>query len=1495
MTDVFQLTDYHTLNAHLNDKRFEAFPLHRPKIYYSWAISAKKISTGEDKSDDRDRDSDNDSDPEDNSPSITTIDFKTDICFVQRTSGQIKGMYLIIIGTTAKWVFSKEDDDSGQMFALLENIKIGTETNLLRNQKYHDIALQINKESINLGFVTLVHKTVFEECYELKYDKTCNRKKHRSQLITNADASKWLPEYIAVMTGDFQHAYALNHKSDSNAHVSIMLNDLNKTRLKILDNFNTNVKDYKDVGDLDEKTEALVKHLKKTTEQQRDFVSSQYSFIVNGDQLTTNDSLAWKNVRSGRVGNIHEFDDVEYVRDLKWDACKQTPPEHEEAVTLTIRTRDEPYVAQADTFARNLKSEPIRPRELELMAMYVDDKNLCVFEQIPDNDNDVDDGEEDYTMKTVLDARWLLYNDTQAEYDAADLRDADRLTISEYVLKEIRAAADRGEIGAAADLDDAKRKLIHLKKHTMYKIRWKGYNSTYDSWISSANILKHSFTRNKKSFSKSDIFDSFWNKRFNLSMLQGELFFKEMFSNADVSIETIQRRDLIKTALKHIGDYPIHEDYVEATLQNLKTHNLGILGNTDLFKSRQREEKWAKSGDLFVNLGMRVHNILEYDEVQKNVGTPQFLHAPNYDDVLQGLDAGEQIKGTGTMRNFLAPGQNSNPKVTEVLLSPENMNCSNETETAISMSYNMKIAIKNYLNKNKDTFGDNYRIIATEYSAYYPLSVFKSTRSKDMAEPKSPFAKAYNFLSATPDAVLLTSKGKVIIVEYKDVMENPISRKKWLQIYNTNTQAQRCVKRILDSNYTKQAFYEAFIFHAWTGIRPDYVMTVHATRASPRHDKQNVLIGAVRCVEYNLDSTRFWNRCRFLTNIMSAPFGQGTTDTAYMDDAYYIPSVGALLESHVSLTVKNTNLCAMFFGIANKERCGSLQPTSYLIKWMPCLSLFDILLTEDDRRQNDIIPVEKGVLFYSFDDQCIFTDKSDRYNATVEKSTRMLKWMSCGWLQYLKEMNEFDAETLNTDFFDLFEEENKKDVCTEAPFPYILCILQDCFDAPSTCFWAPYVIPILGKRQLEDVKSYICKYKSKLTTKLYLSRYVNSKHGTVQRAIYLPQRNDLIETAPPLKLPLGAELYHIYGPTSDGSKHVELNDAIKQGAKKITKFVLDWLEHYTLTRQGNRYAAHVWQAMCYFREIRVIDGTFVPEYIFPSEGGELKGRGRSTKLVYKGASSYYKKATYDRDSARKCTFFQMAIRTLQRIINSRVQKAFIPTAYITSTLTVQQDEESDTEEDEEEEADSEDDEIRRYNSKFWDSESNCAILNAGDSVRQVRSIKFRENSHSRANAWYGYPDLDEDEEEASWDSDSEFIQEEFTAFDNSENDARLWKRDVSLAETAEMKQSMHTQTHNFVKQFLHNSKRGSWSNEALHLAMDRRPETGKTPIEEAVIDLRTHLENCLPVCIDISKNASYVEGGHTFIDRSSVVKYKHSKVQKALAADFMKHESKFMK
>ena len=80
-------------------------------------------------------------------------------------------------------------------------------------------------------------------------------------------------------------------------------------------------------------------------------------------------------------------------------------------------------------------------------------------------DNDVDDGEEDYTMKTVLDAKWLLYDDTQTKYDAADLGDADHLRISEYVLKELRAAADRGEIGAAADLDDAKRKLIHLKKN----------------------------------------------------------------------------------------------------------------------------------------------------------------------------------------------------------------------------------------------------------------------------------------------------------------------------------------------------------------------------------------------------------------------------------------------------------------------------------------------------------------------------------------------------------------------------------------------------------------------------------------------------------------------------------------------------------------------------------------------------------------------------------------------------------------------------------------------------------------------------------------------------------------------------------------------------------------------------------------------------------------------------------------------------------------------
>ena len=1532
---MFNVTPRYKIHEHFvkGHFKFYEFSSRTQGVYCGWAIGNNAVSKSENAAVNTDYDDADDDESEvqallsgyETDRSRAVYGFSEDIDFIQKGLGGVEGMYIKMNGMNVTLTFPKSERNMDTHAFIerkditLEKITAKTKS-LLQDANYRPLKITINEDaekySVNFGYLKRVHKSTLLKYYSVKYDDTCTGKKHEKKLLTETSIGSVLPEYVLIMTGDTQHMHALKHKALSSAYVPVFLKDLNRLRCDIW-------KKAKDACDrlenmpkppepdnvlaFDTATQNLVEHLKYTTRQQTSFVSSQYSFICNGYQLTSDNSLAWTNIKTGRVGNIHSFDDATYIREIDdWDKCVQDAPPHEESIFLIIRNKA--AGENNDTFDNNIHTEELQPKHLSLLAEYVDNERLVTFDKKPPGgaEGEVFDPSREYDMLRVVDVKWVTEGETQEAFNAINPAEANNkkiLRAFEKMLKpKQQTGAQRTDWGRVARLlvvdwgrvlrllivqkanDQIKRTILYMKQHIVYKIRWSGYDRDCDSWISSASA-PHRFARGKAAFSATDIFEKFWNNKLNLSVLQGELFYLKWFSKIDINGtgDALAKERILK-ALKNIGNYQNQLDYLDLSLLTLSRANQPIKNIEALFSERKRKEKWAYSGDIFTHLGIHVHNTLEYIEAMTNLETPDNLHSPEYDNVdrLSPADYKDKLTAKGTARSLNAIDDAKDRDVNnqeDKLLPVANMRCTNEIETAQAMVYNMKASIKAFLKKNPETYGDTYRVIATEYTAYYPLSLFKSTRPRDLKLPMNRLAKRYHFMSATPDAVLLTSKGKIIVVEYKDVMENTHSRAEWLDIppQSSETTKRRCVKRILDANYTKQAFYEAFVFHAWTGIRPDYVMTVHTTRASPTDEKKSVLIVAVRCVKYDFKPTRFWNRCRFLTNVMTGPLGQGTTDTAYMDDLYYVPSMGALLESHISFKLKAPNLCAMLFGIQNVKHCKGLQPTSYLIKWIPKLALFNILLTMQDRVDNDTISNEEDVMFYHFsDDTSMFENKYSKYNDTVKELHTALNWTSCGWLDFLLNKSKYDATKLCLKFANLFDIENDKDVCKNSLYPHIMIIQPSRPD----CKWADYVVPILGQSHLEKVKGHITRMgANKITINEFLWTYLNSKEGELQRTFNLPQRNSLRTTAPPLQLPTSASMYCIYGGTTGAGKHLQLNDAIKRGAGEIQSFILKWLQHYTLASANDHYAAHVWQALCLFREIQIHDGKYVPEYIFPREGGHEEKQRSGTRLVYKGEHKYYKRTTFTDETKRKDTFFQMIVRTLQRIINSRVEKAFVPTAYITSTLTVGDSSEEDEDTDEED---------NQYSPHDWASYSETQrtkLFDAADSVRQVRSLGFRQHVPAKADDWYG--DMEND--------DANFTLQTFTEFTSNDSSTRIQMKNASLDEAANLKQSTYTQKHKAVKCFLHESKRSAWSEEALDLAMSVRPETGQTPIQEAISDLRSHLEIALPMCIQLSGHAPYVSTNYDFNYRSQTNLYKAVNVRKSLAADFIKFESKFMK
>lgn len=116
--------------------------------------------------------------------------------------------------------------------------------------------------------------------------------------------------------------------------------------------------------------------------------------------------------------------------------------------------------------------------------------------------------------------------------------------------------------------------------------------------------------------------------------------------------------------------------------------------------------------------------------------------------------------------------------------------------------------------------------LGREYHVYYPYSMFGDLSTNTVSAGEMHYGNdyyetkktaKYKMLTAYIDRVMLVGK-KVVIVEYKCLMCK-------------HTTSKLVLGRVTSNEVRRQVLMNATLFHLCTGIKPDYVMTVHCTRA----------------------------------------------------------------------------------------------------------------------------------------------------------------------------------------------------------------------------------------------------------------------------------------------------------------------------------------------------------------------------------------------------------------------------------------------------------------------------------------------------------------------------------------------------------------------------------------------------------------------------------------------------------------------------------------
>mgnify|MGYP007024804416 CR=1 FL=1 len=332
----------------------------------------------------------------------------------------------------------------------------------------------------------------------------------------------------------------------------------------------------------------------------------------------------------------------------------------------------------------------------------------------------------------------------------------------------------------------------------------------------------------------------------------------------------------------------------------------------------------------------------------------------------------------------------------------------------------------------------------------------------------------------------------------------------------------------------------------------------------------------------------------------------------------------------------------------------------------------------------------------------------------------------------------------------------------------------------------------------------------------------------------VPKPGLLMATASPLVAPTGKHLYSDVAHADHDILRRRLYDEVWCAAKTLAQQVRVWLhEKVGVPLSGGRgvgedmaflvYGAHLWQTLLLFRELRLpalVELTeeaksrqrrfaskgLVPEYVF-SEKTSVDNDD-AVNGGYPGAGAYV-----CADGVTSQGLDQMLVRTLHRILNLRVSRAFFATEFLTTEQTLAPP-------------------VRRA--------AGSATINhrTSDAIAAARACR-----QLRASAKVGHAPLCAGVALNSCDAVA--MLRKPTNDDGSDKDAQTRLYDDEDDDVDARSRSLEA--------FLHASRRAEWSIDALRLALEGDGESQRErPVHEAAEDLRRHIEASLPVVLRLT-------------------------------------------
>lgn len=1110
-----------------------------------------------------------------------------------------------------------------------------------------------------------------------------------------------------------------------------------------------------------------------------------------------------------------------------------------------------------------------------------------------------------------------------------------------------------------------------ISAHFYYRMSYEGHRATTSSWTNLVDVA------DPNDPGESAV-DEFWLRKYNMYQAQAEIAFckwvldSEDYRDAHVTVQEKLngirdelRRDMVLSALRNVSHYEFRGKYGDNSDSDSDDEHES---DYDFIAKKVRTLR-AKNdphiGVLYTRVGEQAHALMEYSAVRATIqaGYPCWYH-PKFDrlvyhknqrdnkpkqrevaNALQRITRWANGEAIGGASLPVENGAYYNNDIFETTIDSQNSyNATTELDACIRFKNN----IKRCMDAHIQSLGLTYEFVAIEYPVYNPFCLVAD------AEGQMPS----KFVSTVIDAVIYTNDKKLIIVEYKDLLEpivlpppphkdqdeDDMSRYLFdprLQRENDTeytSRRRRIVNRILHSDPQKQVLTCAFLFHMQTGIKPDYILTVHATRAGgpargirrrrlvPADENNQAkyddltdnlqghrLIGAIRQSPYELDATQFPARACMVSRLLMLPGKDKTTKAnltvAYMDNHYFIPDLNALVRSNrrygqpygSSKTQSLYDTLPFFHYNRVRDDAKDAREYARLNRWYPLLEIFHLLElfysaghdeNSDDRvRYKDFMfcsytssdTKKRGLIpqYAYLENQSKRKDKPSRKKKTRRDADSenedgdgtsgqndrgahpMLPYidrinlLSTLWLTGVRRVLESsdDVELTFEETVDrLAGVTNADGISDFIPFLPIT--------AMSTKQFTSHVpkLPELSKAENDTIEMrarYIIaripietgrgNIKSMEEAIPHLWQTQRMKSISIDTAKYHIPR---VATAPPIERPSAIAQFNLWDPDCDATENeklrIVLNHNVHKHAEHVATFIENWLRrHVDIKSQSkaevSKYCSHVWQAMLLFHELRApadvqlsghalqegrsFDVTrpgLVPHYVFSEEGGGRRG-------AYRNSESYFK--AHDSAQWHK-HFVTMSIRTIHRIINSRILRACVPTEYTTTSETVR---------------------VSRAKNSTIDA------MHASLACRQMRTQSASLPTEALRRA------------ALQWDNTRETRQFQRTPYMDGEICGAVGintrqARALFIPEAVEHRQAMQT--------FLHTSNRKAWHTQLLELASPLQ-------VELAARDLQQHIATAMPSLCEVSPDAK----------PSS---YKTRKNRVSVAAQYMKAESQHM-